>query len=395
MKNFFFVICFLLLTISSLFAETVVNNTIYPADYKFESYLPLLVNKRVAIFTNNASQINGKNIAQVLPEKNINIVKIFTPEHGFSVLSDAGASVTNSSLDNIPIISLYGTKEYPTKLDLNDIDIVLFDIQDVGVRYYTYISSLQRLMEALADANIPLIILDRPNPNAYYVDGPVLDKKYKSFVGLQEIPLVYGMTIGEYANMLVGEKWLDIPRRSYKNLSITVIQMDNYTHGTIYAPTIAPSPNLPNLNAIYWYPSLGWFEGTKMSVGRGTAIPFQALGSPILESKIFSFTPKAMIGALNPPLVNQKCYGWNFSMSPSEAKAIINGKIQLSYLIQSYQKYPNKNEFFTSFFDKLAGNNQLKAQIINNVSESEIRASWQNDLNNFKKIRNKYLLYPI
>lgn len=381
---------FTLLICSNSFA-----NQVLPADTKFESYLPLLQNKHVAIFTNNASQINGKNIINVLIDKKVQITKIFTPEHGLDVSADAGDKVANSTYHNIPVVSLYGKKTAPSKQDLESIDIVIYDVQDVGVRYYTYSSSLQRLMEATLSNNTPLIILDRPNPNASYIDGPVLEKKYKSFVGLQPVPIVYGMTIGEYAKMLLGENWLDVNLKSSQKKLLTVITMDNYTHDTVYTPEAKPSPNLPNLTAIYWYPSLGWFEGTKLSVGRGTNMQFQVLGAPQYESiSSFSFTPVTMSGAMNPPLKNQICYGWDLRMSAESAEQKINKQIDLNLLINTYNEYPNKDKFFTSFFDKLAGTDKLRKQIIDAKSEQEIRASWKNDLDKFKIIRKKYLIYP-
>lgn len=370
------------------------NELIQPADANFTSYVPLLKNQRVAIFANNASQINGQNIVNALLERKVNIVKIFSPEHGFSGLSDAGSEVANSQESNLQIISLYGKKDKPSVEDLNNVDIIVFDIQDVGVRYYTYISSLQKLMEAAAENNKPLIILDRPNPHAYYVDGPILEKKYKSFVGMQQVPIVYGMTIGEYANMLVGEKWLDLkPKVKAQTLKLKIIPITNYTHNSQYQITTRPSPNLPNMTAIYWYPSLGWFEGTQLSIGRGTAMPFQVLGYPTFNTE-FSFTPQPTAGAMNPPLIGQLCHGWDLQMSESRAYQQTYGKIRLDYLISSYQEFPKKDKFFTSFFVKLAGTDLLRQQIIMGKSESEIRASWQNDLQQFKLIRAKYLLYP-
>ncbi|MDD3267396.1 MAG: DUF1343 domain-containing protein, partial [Burkholderiales bacterium] len=321
---------------------------IQAAAYKTESYFPLIKNKKIAIFANNASVVDNENIVTFLKKNNINIVKIFSPEHGFTGTADAGDKVSNSNVDGIPIISLYGKKEAPDAKDLSDVDVVIFDIQDVGVRYYTYISSLQKLMEVLTLNNKPLIILDRPNPNAYYIDGPVLDKKYKSFIGMQSIPVVYGMTIGEYALMLKGEQWLDLkPKSLASKLNLTIITIDNYTHQDVYAPSVRPSPNLPNLNSIYWYPSLGFFEGTKLSIGRGTNFPFQVIGSPYLKQTEFSFTPKSMFGSQKPPLNNQICYGWDLQMDSTIAKQQIDGQIQLKFLIQSYKQYESKEAFFT------------------------------------------------
>ncbi|HCY39688.1 MAG TPA: DUF1343 domain-containing protein [Neisseriales bacterium] len=386
----------ILLVLALILQLTTANaaNTLQAADANFASYLPLLANQRVAIFTNNASQVDGQNIVKVLLQHNVNIVKIFSPEHGFSGLSDAGTKVANSEESNLQIISLYGKKDQPSAQDLNNVDVIVFDIQDVGVRYYTYISSLQKLMEAATNNHKPLIILDRPNPNASYIDGPILEAKYKSFVGMQAIPIVYGMTIGEYAKMLVGEKWLDLmPKSKASQLKLTIIPMLNYTHASKYQIDIRPSPNLPNMAAIYWYPSLGWFEGTQLSVGRGTEMPFQVLGYPRFKSE-FSFKPQPSIGALNPPLNGQICHGWNLQMPESAVFLQINGQIQLRYLIDSYQQFPNKSKFFTPFFAKLAGTDSLRQQIIAGTSESEIRRSWQKGLQQFKLIRIKYLLYP-
>lgn len=375
---------------------TMANATeIQPAAANYSAYANLIQNKRVAVFANNASQVDGETIVNFLLQKNINIVKIFSPEHGFSGNADAGAKVSNDRINNIPVISLYGTKEQPSKQDLANVDIIVFDIQDVGVRYYTYISSLQKLMEAAAYNNKPIIILDRPNPNANYVDGPVLESNYHSFVGMQAIPIVYGMTIGEYAKMLVGEQWLNLkPKSLALNLDLTVIPIQNYSHDSYYAIPAKPSPNLPNMNSILWYPSLGWFEGTKLSIGRGTNAPFQVLGSDKTTGESFSFTPHSTVGALHPPLENKLCYGWNLRMSESHATAQINKQIQLSLLINSYNNYSDKAHFFTPFFEKLVGNSQLRQQIINNTSESEIRKSWESGINKFKKTRAKYLIYP-
>lgn len=378
--------------ISSCFAE---NILIQPAAINYNSYESLIQNKRVAVFANNASQVNGKNIVEFLLNHNIKIVKIFSPEHGFDGVSDAGVTVKNNSVHNIPIISLYGKKDKPSPQDLSDIDVILFDIQDVGVRYYTYISSLQKIMEAATINNKPLIILDRPNPNANYIDGPILESDLHSFVGMQPIPIVYGMTIGEYAQMLQGEHWLELtPKSKSQQLKLTIIPLIDYNHNSYYKLPVKPSPNLPNMNSIIWYPSLGWFEGTKLSIGRGTKTPFQLLGTNQINPTEFSFIPQSMVGALNPPLKGKICYGWNLIMSESEAITRTNKKIQLGLLINSYKEFKDKPNFFTPFFDKLSGNHTLRQQIINNVSESEIRRSWESGIENFKQIRTKYLIYP-
>lgn len=390
MRIIFFFICYLTLSLYAN-AESIING-----DARFELYESQISNKRVAVFANNSSQVNGQNIVDFLIKRQINIVKVFTPEHGFNVEADAGSAVTsqNSADSKVRIVSLYGKKDKPSKSDLADVDIIIFDIQDVGVRYYTYISSLQKMMEAASEYSKPLIILDRANPNGFYIDGPVLEPKYKSFVGMQAIPIVYGMTIGEYARMLVGEKWLDLKPKSKANqLKLTIIPVANYTHASKYQLTDKPSPNLPNMTAIYLYPSLGWFEGTQLSIGRGTAMPFQVIGHPDYKTD-FSFTPHPMSGATNPPLNGKLCYGWDLQMPADEALEQTNGKINLEYLLRAYKEFPDKAHFFTNFFDKLAGNSNLKQQIIAGKTESEIRSSWQPGLTKFATVRNKYLIYP-
>lgn len=390
MRIIFFFICHLTLSLYAN-AESIING-----DARFELYESQISNKRVAVFANNSSQVNGQNIVDFLIKRQINIVKVFTPEHGFNVEADAGSAVTNqnSADSKVRIVSLYGKKDKPSKSDLADVDIIIFDIQDVGVRYYTYISSLQKMMEAASEYSKPLIILDRANPNGFYIDGPVLEPKYKSFVGMQAIPIVYGMTIGEYAKMLVGEKWLDLtPKNKASQLKLTIIPVANYTHASKYQLIDKPSPNLPNMTAIYLYPSLGWFEGTQLSVGRGTSMPFQVIGHPDYKTD-FSFTPHPTLGATNPPLNGKLCYGWDLQMPANEALEQTNGKINLEYLIRAYKEFPDKAHFFTNFFDKLAGNGSLKQQIIAGKTESEIRSSWQPGLTKFATIRNKYLIYP-
>jgi uncharacterized protein YbbC (DUF1343 family) len=342
---------------------------------------------------------------------------IFGPEHGFRGTADAGEKIGNYTDEKtgIPVVSLYGNKRRPSAEDVKDVDILIFDIQDVGVRFYTYISSLEEFMEAAFEMGKPLMILDRPNPNGHYADGPVLDKKYKSFVGMQSVPVVYGMTIAEYAMMIAGEKWLSEKANArydyYKNYAknsvdtpfhFQVIKNANYTHKSKYVLPVKPSPNLPNIQSIYLYPSTCFFEGTVLSEGRGTNKQFQVFGHPSLPKNLYSFSPSPNEGAKNSKLYGQICYGWDLSGTPEEVLAKVDNKIQLKWLIEAYKLFPEKDKFFIlpksgnmeeSFFNKLAGNNDLWQQIVAGKSEEEIRQSWEPKLSEFKKIRKKYLLY--
>ena len=314
----------------------------------------------------------------------------------------------------IEVISLYGSHHKPSPEDLKNVDVMIYDIQDVGVRFYTFISSMQEYMEAALENSIPLLILDRPNPNGFYVDGPVLEKKYKSFVGMQPVPIVYGLTIGEYALMIAGEKWLsDEANKKYAYYQhakatadtpfhLLVIKCLNYDHNSKYVLPVKPSPNLPDIQSIYLYPSTCFFEGTTLSEGRGTAHPFQVFGAPSLPKNLYSFTPKPTEGAKSSKHYGEICYGWNLSGSPKEVLKKVDNKIQLKWLMEAYRLFPDKDNFFivpksgnmeNSFFDKLAGNNDLWQQIKNGVSENEIRKSWEPALSQYKAIRKKYLLY--
>ncbi len=364
------------------------------------AYLFLLQNKKIGVFANQTSIVGDIHLVDTLLAKGIVIKKIFAPEHGFRGNADAGEKVQTftDKKTGIPVVSLYGSKTKPGAEDLKGIDIIVFDIQDVGVRFYTYISSLQDLMESVIMNGKPLIVLDRPNPHGGYVDGPVLNKKFKSFIGMQPVPVVYGMTIGEYAKMLLGEQWLNdacVKKLTDKQnkFSLTVIPCKNYTHESTYALPVKPSPNLPNMQSIYLYPSICFFEGTQVSLGRGTEKPFQIFGSPLFPNNLFSFTPRSVEGAKNPPLLNQKCYG--FDLSKIDAVKQIDDRIQLKWLLEAYEMFPDKDKFFLSnnFFNKLAGNDILMKQIKEGKTESEIRASWQDDLDKFKTIRKKYLMY--
>lgn len=356
-----------------------------------ELYLPLLRNKKVAVVTNNTGLMQDKtHIVDFLIANHISIVKIFAPEHGFRGEAGAGEYVKNGfdQKTGLPIISLYGSNKKPTAEQLNSIDTILFDIQDVGVRFYTYISTLALVMEAAAENNIEVVLLDRPNPHDGYTDGPVMKDAFKSFVGMHSVPVVYGLTIGEYGRMLIGEKWLkDGVRPKY-----TLIPMLNYHKTERYGVSDKPSPNLPNDKAINLYPSLCFFEGTQVSAGRGTDLPFQIYGSPWTKSFKYKFTPKPNTAAKEPFLSGKICYGENLSNYPEDLR-----RLNLQWLIKAYKDYKNPQlDFFTKnlWIDKLAGTDQLRKQIIAGKTEVEIRKSWQKDLEDFENIRSKYRIYP-
>ena len=350
---------------------------------RINSYLPLLQEKKIAIVGNQSSLIQKKHLVDSLLIRNINIIKVFSPEHGFRGIEDAGAKIEDGidEKTGIPIISLYGRNKKPTNKQIKEIDIIIFDIQDVGARFYTYISTLHYVMEAASENNIKVIVLDRPNPNGHYVDGPVREDMFKSFVGMHPVPIVHGMTIGEYALMINGENWIS------NKCDLLVIKMENYNHNTHYDLPVKPSPNLPNAKAVNLYPSLCLFEGTNVSVGRGTDYPFQQFGSPYLKSN-YSFIPKSKSGSRKPKHENKKCYGFNLK---HEEK--FHSSLKLNWIIYCYNNTTDKESFFNNFFDKLAGTDKLRKQIINGLNENEIKESWKKDLYEFKKIRGKYLLY--
>jgi len=374
-----------------------------------EVYFPLLQHKKVAVFANQTSVIGKTHLADTLLSSGINIVKIFSPEHGFRGKADAGEEISNSKdrKTGLPVISLYGNHKKPTAADLKDVDVVLFDIQDVGVRFYTYISSLEYLIEACLEQHKPLLILDRPNPNGFYVDGPVLDTAFRSFIGMQPVPVVYGMTIGEYSMMLTGQNRLSQKANAINAYNLTtqptadtpfhlmVIKCKNYSHKTIYRLPIAPSPNLKDMKSIYLYPSTCFFEGTVLSEGRGTSHPFQVFGYPGYPKDMFSFTPMPNEGAKTGKWFNQVCYGWSINGTEEEILHRLDGKIRLNYLLDAYRLFPDKDSFFlkNNFINKLAGTDLLAKQIKEGKSADEIRHSWEPTLNDFKKIRKKYLLY--
>ena len=355
-----------------------------------DAYIPLLKEKKVGIVAHQASVIssakNTIHLVDLLRKKNISIQKIFAPEHGFRGTADAGEKIENQidSKTQLPIISLYGKNRKPSKEQLKGIEIMVFDLQDVGVRFYTYLSTLHNVMEACAENNIPLIVLDRPNPNTHYIDGPVLNLEHKSFVGMHPVPIVYGMTIGEYAQMINGEKWL---ANSIK-CDLTIIPLKNYTHQTTYELTIRPSPNLPNKQSIALYPSLCLLEPTRVSIGRGTDLQFQVYGHPGFPKTDFSYVPKSNFGSKNPKHKGQICYGENLTtVNPPS-------KIELKWLMNAYSDFPEKDLFFLKGFERISGISNLKKQLIEGASEKTIRNSWTDGLNKFKKTRIKYLLYP-
>lgn len=376
--------------------SSIENCIIKPGAENMHLYLHLLSDKKVGLVTNQTGVVQNTHLVDTLLSYEIKLIKIFCPEHGFRGTADAGEKV-DDNIDNttgLPIISLYGNNRKPTKQQMQDLDIMVFDLQDVGVRFYTYISTLHYVMEACAENNIPLIVLDRPNPNAHYVDGPVLNpKKINSFIGMHPVPVVYGMTIGEYAKMINGEKWLD----NGVKCDLKVIPIKNYSHNTPYSLPINPSPNLPNDRSIELYPTLCYFEGTVISIGRGTNKQFQIIGHPKfkdVEQATYTFTPKPNIGAQNPKLLNELCYGFDLS-SDNSIFDIDRYKLNISVIIKAYNLFPDKENFFikNNFFDLLSGNTEFKKQILNNISEKEIRESWEPELSEFKKIRERYLIY--
>ena len=356
---------------------------------RLELYLPEIKDKNVGIVANQTSVFNGTHLIDTLLTYNIDIRKIFTPEHGFRGKADEGASVSNSidEKTNIPIISLYGNNKKPTSSQLEDIDVLLFDLQDVGTRFYTYISTMTYVMEAAAENDISVIILDRPNPNGFYIDGPVLEDENSSFVGLHQVPVVYGLTIGEYALMVNGEHWL----KDSLQCNLQVIPLGDYDRDCIYRLSVKPSPNLPNWESVYLYPSLCFFEGTVVSVGRGTQFPFQVYGHPSIQAD-FTFTPRQAEGRNKPLLCDKQCFGKDLTDYAHNFKKE-KAKINLSWLIEAYNQLKDKEKFFNNFFLKLSGTKELQQQIEDGLSEKEIRDSWKEELDKYKEIRKKYLLY--
>jgi uncharacterized protein YbbC (DUF1343 family) len=355
---------------------------------QLDDYLPMLEGKRVGVVGNQTSIIGKTHLVDSLLSLGVDIRKIYTPEHGFRGKADAGAKV-NSSKDEktgLPIVSLYGKNKKPTPEMLQGIDVILFDLQDVGVRFYTYISTMSYVMEAAAENGLPVIVLDRPNPNGFYVDGPVLKTENKSFVGMHQVPVVYGMTIGEYAMMVNGEGWL----KGGITCDLTVIPIKDYNRNAIYELPVKPSPNLPNWESVYLYPTLCFFEGSIVSLGRGTETPFQVYGHPDMRGS-YTFTPKSTSGASKPLLEGQRCRGENLVEYAHDYVHNAN-ELHLEWIIEAYQQLKGK-DFFIDYFRLLAGDKQLRRDIENGKSADEIRASWKSDLEAFKATREKYLLY--
>ena len=361
---------------------------IIPGAYRINSFKKEIEGKKIGVVANHSSIIINKgesvHLVDSLIDLGFDIRKIFSPEHGFKGDVADGELIKDGKYRNtIDIISLYGSNKEMKVEDIKDLDLIIFDIQDVGVRYYTYLSTLHYVMEALAKSDKGLIVLDRPNPNSHYIDGPVLDLKYSSFIGLHPVPIVYGMTIGEYALMINGENWLENGIKT----KLDIIKIKNYNHKSRYLPPIPPSPNLPNIQSILLYPSLAFLEKTPVSIGRGTNIQFQIFGHPDFKSKFFSFIPKPSYGSTNPKQQNQICFGDDLR------EYQIGSQIELKWLIESYKLINNKKDFFYTDFKKLAGNEILEQQIKSGIDIKDIRASWQAGIDNFKKIRAKYLLY--
>ncbi|HET8810131.1 MAG TPA: DUF1343 domain-containing protein [Flavobacteriaceae bacterium] len=370
------------------------NQNIVVGANRTEMYLPLLKGKKVAVLGNqtsvvfkNEKQTKYTHLVDSLVTLGVNVTTVFSPEHGFRGKAAAG-EIVKDGIDvktGLPIVSLYGDNKKPTPEQLKNIAILIFDIQDVGARFYTYISTLHYVMESCAEQNIPIIILDRPNPNGHYIDGPILEAEHQSFVGMHPVPVVHGMTIGEYAKMINGERWL----KNGVQANLTVIEMENYHKQKSYSLPIKPSPNLPNDQAINLYPSLCFFEGTSVSAGRGTDHQFQVFGSPFLDKSVYgySFVPKPNAGSKYPKHEGETCYGKNLSNFPRLSK------INLKWLIEAYQNTENSSEFFTPFFTKLAGTETLQQQIEQGFSAEKIRKSWEKGLKEYDKMREEYLLY--
>lgn len=371
--------------------DDVIQDEVIVGAERFASYLPMLYKKNVALVVNQTSVVGSTHLVDTLQSLGINIVKVFAPEHGFRGDHSAGETIS-SGVDQkteLPVVSLYGKNKKPNKEMLADVDVVIFDIQDVGVRFYTYISTMHYVMEACGEQRKSLIILDRPNPNGFYIGGPVLKKEYSSFIGMHQIPIVHGLTVGELAHMIKGEGWL----KNNVECDLTVILCLNYDHQKLYQLPIPPSPNLPNMNSVYLYPYLGLFEGTNVSIGRGTELPFQIIGRPNGNGQ-YSFTPKSIPGVSdNPKYKNQECFG-EVVKDVSDSSLFINPHLNLAYLIKYYKSNDAINgPYFKNFIYKLMGYKEFTEQVSSGMTERQIQATWQADLTNYMDTRKKYLLY--
>ena len=389
MKRFKYLLFALTISVSSAYCLSSMKDPI-PGAYQIELYKLLIDGKTVAVVANQTSMVGKTHLVDNLLSIGINISVIFAPEHGFRNMADAGERIENGKDPGtgITLISLYGTKLKPTASDLAGIDVVIFDVQDVGARFYTYISTLHYVLESCAENHVRCLVLDRPNPNGFYFDGNVLDTAYSSFVGMDPVPIVHGMTVGEYAQMINGEGWL----KNGVRCDLTIIKCKDYTHKTLYELPVKPSPNLPNQTSVYLYPSLCFFEGTVISCGRGTSFPFQTFGNPDLPDRGFSFIPASVPGAKEPLLFGIKCYGTDLRDAITN-KLVPKPQLNLDWVIGAYNDYPNKDKFFKPYFDVLAGGTVLREQIQKGMTAKEIRATWKEALAKFAKIRKKYLLY--
>ena len=361
-----------------------------PGSYQIELYRALIEGKSIAVVANQTSMVGKRHLVDTLLSLGVRVSLIFAPEHGFRNLADAGEDITNGRdpKTGIKIISIYGAQYKPTPDNLKGIDVVLFDIQDVGARFYTYISTLHYVLESCAENNIRCIVLDRPNPNGFYFDGNIPDTSYRSFVCMDPVPIVHGLTVGEYALMANGEGWL----KDGLKCDLKVIKCIDYTYESLYEVPVKPSPNLPNQISIYLYPSLCFFEGTIISVGRGTTFPFQVFGNPNLPDRGFSFTPESVPGATNPVHLGKKCFGTDLRNAIKDG-IVPSPKLNLDWVIGAFRDYPEKEKFFTKYFDVLAGGPNLREQIIKGMSSEQIRATWKDGLEKYGKMRRKYLLY--
>jgi len=391
MRRYQIVLIFLItlsLNVNVLFAQSSKSKKIVPGAERTWVYLPFIGDKPFAVVANHTSLVKGTSLVDTLVSLRYNLKKIFCPEHGFRGDSDAGAYIYNStdSVTGLPVISLYGNHKKPLPDELEDVDIIVFDLQDVGTRFYTYISTLTYVMEACAENNKTLVILDRPNPNGFYIDGPVLEKGYESFVGMHHVPVVHGMTIAEYARMVNEEGWIN------GEVNMVWVKCLNYDHKSLYHVPVRPSPNLPNMDAIYLYPSLCFFEGTVVSVGRGTNKQFQIFGHPLMKKGDYHFIPYPNVGSKYPKHEGKECVGYDIQSFGTEFQPLMR-EINLDWLIESYNELADTTEFFNKYFDKLAGTDKLRKKIISGWDAKRIRDSWQEDIKEYKEIRKRYLLY--